>query len=143
MSRVSTYINTLGRTEEAFHFYEKVFNTSIAALHRFSDAPETSACLSPEEANGIIHVELPILNGHMLMGTDVVASSDRPCTTGNNMSINLEPDTRAEAEHIHSVLSVGATQDTGLNDMPWGAYWACVFDKFGVVWQINVTNSAG
>ncbi len=142
MSRVSTYINTLGRTEEAFHFYEQVFNTSITALHRFSDLPEMSTGLTPEDANEIIHVELPILNGHMLMGTDVLASTGQHCTPGNNMSINLEPDTREEADRIHSILSVGATQDTGLSDMPWGCYWAYIADRFGIHWQINVSNIA-
>jgi PhnB protein len=135
MPRVSTYINTLGRTEEAFRFYEEVFGTRITEIHRFGDTSDTA--MPESERSAVLHVELPILAGHVLMGTDVLDSAGHTLVTGNNISINLEPDTRAEADRIHQLLSRGATFDTGLSDMPWGAYWANLIDRFGVQWQIN------
>lgn len=138
MARVSTYINTLGRTEEAFRFYAQVFGTSITSLHRFSDGPDGGAELSVEERDKVIHVELPILGGHILMGTDMLASLGHVVEVGNNVSINLEPDSREEADALHARLSVDSAMDTGLHDMPWGAYWCNIVDQFGVQWQINV-----
>ena len=36
MARVSTYLNFMGTTEEAFSHYAKVFETEAKMLHRFS-----------------------------------------------------------------------------------------------------------
>lgn len=43
----------------------------------------------------VMHVELPILAGHVLMGTDAPESMGFTLTQGNNVHINLEPDTWA------------------------------------------------
>ena len=39
MARVSTYLNFPGTTEEAFNFYEAVFNSKITSLTRMGDMP--------------------------------------------------------------------------------------------------------
>lgn len=48
----------------------------------------------------VMHVELPILAGHVLMGTDAPESMGFTVTPGNNVYIMLEPDTRAETERL-------------------------------------------
>jgi PhnB protein len=60
---------------------------------------------------------------------------------GNNTTLNLEPDTRAEAERLYAALSEGGADATGLNDMPWGSYWGTCLDRFGVRWMFNVADS--
>jgi len=60
---------------------------------------------------------------------------------GNNTTLNLEPDTRAEAERLYAALSEGGSDGTGLNDMPWGSYWGACLDRFGVRWMFNVTDA--
>ena len=42
----------------------------------------------------VMHVELPILGGHVIMATDMLASMGHELRVGNNTTINLEPDTR-------------------------------------------------
>ncbi len=139
MARVSTYINTLGRTEEAFRFYAAVFGTEISRLTRFADVGMTD--LPADEAHGIMHVELPILAGHVLMGTDVLGSAGHELHVGNNTTINLEPDSRAEADRMYALLSEGSTENSGgLHDMDWGAYWGTCLDRFGIRWMFNVAN---
>jgi len=135
MSRVSTYINCLGNTEEAFHFYSQAFGNPIINLTRFGDA---GMPLPEDDLKKLLHVELEILGGHILMGTDMLESAGHALTPGNNISINLEPDSKEEADRLHAALSQGASQDSGLNDMPWGAYWGSWLDKFGIRWMINV-----
>ena len=39
MARVSTYLNFLGRTEEALACYAKIFGTEVTMLSRYSDTP--------------------------------------------------------------------------------------------------------
>ncbi len=82
-------------------------------------------------------MQLPILAGHVLMGTDILASMGHKLTVGNNVTINLEPDTRAETDRLYAALSDGGSDASGLNDMPWGAYWGTCLDRFGVRWMFN------
>ena len=139
MAHVSTYINTLGRTEEAFEFYRSVFGGEFTDLQRFRDMDmgPAAAALSEADLNCILHIELPIMGGHVIEGTDMMASLGHEFTPGNNFSINLHPDTREEADRLYSGLSVGSAHAPGMADMPWGAYWGSFEDRFGIRWMIN------
>lgn len=142
MSYVSTYINTLGRTEEAFEFYRSVFGGEFTDLVRFRDMDmgPASATLSEEDLNAILHIELPILGGHVLEGTDMLESLGHEFAQGNNFSINLHPDSREQADQLYAALSVGSAFAPGMADMPWGAYWGSFEDRFGIRWMINQLN---
>ena len=142
MSRVSTYLNFMGDTEEAFDFYASVFGTEPSVpITRFGDmpAPPDAPALPERERSMVMHVELPILAGHVLMGTDMLESMGHALRTGNNMTINLELDDRPETERLFGLLSDGGTDTFGLQDMPWGAYWGTCADRFGVRWMFNCT----
>lgn len=139
MARVSTYLNFPGTTEQAFTFYKKVFGTEyVSEISRIRDVPPgpDQPPLSEKERDYVMHVALPILAGHVLMGTDAIESMG-PFEAGNNFSINLEPDTRVEAERLFAALSAGGQVGMPLTDMFWGAYWGSFVDKFGVRWMIN------
>ena len=84
-----------------------------------------------------MHAELEITGGHILMGTDAPESMGFKVNFGNNMHINLEPDTRAEAERLFQALSAGGTITMPLQDMFWGAYFGSCTDRFGVQWMVN------
>lgn len=143
MSRVSTYLNFDGQTEEAFNFYASIFGTQIAGqIYRMGDmggpdGPE----LSDAEKKLVGHVELPILAGHVLMGTDILESMGHQLRVGNNVTINLEPDTRAETDRLYAALSEGGSESTGMQQMPW-AYWGCSLDRYGVRWMFNCYEAA-
>jgi len=140
VARVSTYLNFMGDTDAAFAFYREVFGTDYAGpVLRMGDLPAQPGMpeLSPEDQRLIMHIELPILAGHVLMGTDMVASMGHQLRLGNNVTINLEPDTRAETERLYAALSEDGTDATGLNDMFWGAYWGSCIDRFGIRWMFN------
>jgi PhnB protein len=141
MARVSTYLNFMGTTEEAFLFYRSVFGTDfLGPMTRLGDTPD-GASLSDEEKNMVMHVELPILGGHVLMATDMLESRGHALRTGNNMTINLELEDRAETERLFAELSEGGSDLFGLQDMPWGAYWGTCADRFGVRWMFNCSDS--
>jgi PhnB protein len=140
MNRVSTYLNFMGNTEEAFNFYRVVFRTEFEVpIMRITDLPAAPGVPAfPEaERNLVMHIELPILAGHVLMGTDLLPSQGHQLRLGNNMTINLELDERAETERLFGLLSEGGTDQFGLQDMPWGAYWGTCADRFDVRWMFN------
>jgi PhnB protein len=145
MSRVSTYLNFQGNTEAAFEFYRAVFGTEyLTPIMRMGDIP-ADASMPPLPANEqamVMHVELPILGGHVLMGTDMLESMGHQLQLGNNVSINLETDTRAETERIFSALSDGASEIMELQDMFWGSYFGTLVDRFGTRWMFNCSEPA-
>jgi uncharacterized glyoxalase superfamily protein PhnB/uncharacterized protein YndB with AHSA1/START domain len=141
MARTSNYLNFPGNTEEAFNFYKTVFKTEFSGdgIHRFGEIPpmEGQPALSDADKKLILHIELPILGGHVLMATDAPASMGFTVTPGNNMHINLEPDTRKETKRLYDELSVGGKVTMELQDMFWGAYYGSCTDKFGINWMFN------
>lgn len=139
MARVSTYLNFERNTEEAFNFYKSVFGTEfIGDIDRMGTAPEDQEQpLSEEDKNLVMNVQLPILAGHVLMGTDAPASMGFQLVKGNNVYINLEPDTRKETEELFDALSQDGTVEVELQQMFWGDYFGSLTDKFGLKWMFN------
>ena len=88
MSRVSTYLNFPRCTEQAFTFYRSVFGGEFnGPIHRFGSAPAAPGQPAMAEADKqlVMHVELPILGGHLLMGTDAPESMGFSVAVGNNV----------------------------------------------------------
>lgn len=140
MERVSTYLNFMGQAEEAFNFYGSVFGTEILGpITRVGDMPMGPGMpeVTEAEKNMIMHIELPILGGHILMATDMLESMGHQTRVGNNTTINLELQDRAETERLFDLLGEGSEEMSPLADMPWGAYWGTCLDKYGIRWMFN------
>lgn len=142
MSRVSTYLNFPRNTEEAFNFYKSVFGTEFdGEINRMGEVPpqEGQPPLAEEDKDLVMHAALPILGGHMLMGTDAPQSMGFTVNMGNNIYINLEPDTREETKKLFNALKEGGKVEMELQEMFWGDYFGSLKDKFGVQWMFNCT----
>lgn len=143
MAKVSTYLNFPRTTEAAFTFYKSVFGGEFeGGIHRFTEVPPQPGKppLSEEDKNLVMHIALPILGGHMLLGTDTPATMGFTVIQGNNVYINLEPDTRDEANRLFAALSEGGKVETALQEMFWGDYYGSFVDKFGIQWMMNCTS---
>ena len=141
MARVSTYLNFSRNTEEAFNFYKSIFGGEFSGggVGRFKDIPSADGMppIADEDKNLIMHIELQISGGHILMGTDASESMGFNVNFGNNVYINLEPDTRVETKKLFDALSAGGKITMELQEMFWGAYFGSCTDKFGVQWMFN------
>lgn len=141
MARVSTYLNFPRNTEEAFNFYKSVFGGEFVApgVARFRDIPPSDGVpsIAKEDKDLVMHVELPILGGHVLMGTDAPESMGFTVKAGNNVHINLEPDSKAETKKLFEALSADGFVTMELQDTFWGGYFGRCTDKFGIHWMVN------
>jgi PhnB protein len=135
MTRVNTYLNFPGQSEEAFNYYASVFNSEVTGLMRFGDASDMPP-MSDEDREKVLHVELAILNGHVLMATDMLASMGQNVRVGNNTTISLEVDSRDEADRLYEALSAGGDEGSGMQEMFFG-YWGSCLDRFNIRWMIN------
>ncbi|MBK7038591.1 MAG: VOC family protein [Bacteroidetes bacterium] len=141
MARTSTYLNFTRNTEEAFNFYKSIFGGEFGrnGIARFKDIPPSDDMppLAPGDENLVMHIELEITGGHKLMGTDAPETMGFTVNFGNNMHINLEPDTKEETKKLFDALSQGGKITMELQDMFWGDYFGSCIDKFGVQWMFN------
>ena len=138
MASTSTYLYFAGKTEEAFAFYKSVFRTEYKGdITRFSAMPamEGQPPMAKAEQDLIMHIALPILGGHKLVGTDVLEERlGIKLKVGNNVQILLEPDTRTVTDRLCKELSEGGEVDMPLQELPWGDYYGSCIDRFGVMW---------
>jgi PhnB protein len=142
MAKVSTYLNFEGTTEEAFEFYKSVFGTEyVAPIARLGDVPADAGAPSVPDhlKNLVMNVQLPILGGHLLMGTDTVPEWGHELKVGNNYHILLHTDSREQADELYAKLSDGGTAEMPMADQFWGDYFGDCIDKFGVKWMISNT----
>jgi PhnB protein len=141
MARVGTYLNFRRNTEEAFNFYKSIFGVEFSrgGVARFKDIPLSDGTppIAEADKNLIMHVELPILGDHLLMGTDAPESMDFHLNFGNTVHINLEPDTKEETKRLFEALSKGGKVTMDLQNTFWGSYYGTCNDKFGVQWMFN------
>ena len=141
MATVSTYLNFERNTEEAFNFYKSVFGGEFfgEGIMRMGDVPAADGMppCAEGDKNLVMHVELSILGGHSLMGTDAPESMGFKLNKGNNVHINLQPDTRKETDRLFKSLSEGGQVTMELQEMFWGDYFGSCTDKFGVHWMFN------
>jgi len=146
MAHTGTYLNFPRNTEEAFNFYRSVFGGEFGGngISRFSDIPPSPEMppLADADKDLIMHVELDIVGGHKLMGTDAPESMGFNVNFGNNVYISLSPDTRAETKRLFDALAEGGKVQMDLQDMFWGAYYGSLVDKYGVQWMFNCEEKA-
>jgi len=145
-ARVTTYLNFPGKTEEAFNFYKKIFKGEFTGvgLRRFGDIemPAGSPPMSAADKKLIIHAELTIMGGHVLMATDAPESMGFEMKHGNNMHINVEPESREETKRLFDALSAGGKVNMPLEEMFWGAYFGAFTDKYGINWMLHFNTPA-
>ncbi len=141
-ARVCTYLNFNGNTEEAFNFYKSVFGGEFnGGIQRLGDAPPHDGMPVLDEATKklVLHIELPILGGHILMATDAPESMGFKLIAGNNMHISLEPESREETQRIFDALSAGGEITMPLKDMFFGSFFGSLTDRYGINWMLNCT----
>jgi PhnB protein len=143
MAQTTTYLNFAGTTEAAFTYYKSVFGTEfVGPIARMGDFPpqEGQPPLSDDAKQLVMNVQLPILGGHLLLGTDVTEGMGSKLNQGNNMYICLMPDSREEADRLFASLSEGGSVEDPMTDMFWGDYFGALVDQFGIQWMINYSN---
>ena len=120
--KVNPYLNFDGQAEEAFNFYKSVFGGEFTGNMKMKEAPGTEK-LTEDEKNRIMHISLPIGNGNLLMGSDIIPSMGHKLVKGNNNYISLHPDSRAEADRLFNGLSAGGEIEMPMADQFWGDYF--------------------
>jgi len=137
MATINPYINFNGNAEEAFTFYKSVFGGEFTTVSRFKDMESPEFQVSPNEADKIMHIALPI-GGNTLMGNDVPKSMGRTNENENRSKISVNCESKEEADRLFTGLSVGGKIEFPMGLSPWGSYFGMFRDKFGIEWMVDL-----
>jgi PhnB protein len=136
MATVNPYLNFKGNTEEAFEFYKSVFGGEFIALQRFRDTPEKDN-IPASEQDKIMHVALPLGQGNVLMGTDLLESQGHDLVMGNNFSLAISAESEEATNTLFASLAAGGQVTMPLQKTFWGSYFGMLTDKFGTQWMLD------
>ena len=137
MPSFNPYIIYQGNCEKAFTHYRSVFGGEFSMLSRYSDMPPREDMKLPAGTeNLIMHVELSLGKGAVLMGSDAGPGAP-PTVQGNNMHISITADSRDQADHLFNGLSEGGKKNMPMEQTFWGSYFGMCTDKFGINWMIS------
>ena len=137
MRTINPWINFNGNAEEAFTFYKSVFGGEFAKIIRFKDLSSPEFQVPEKEENKIMHIALPIGKCSMLMGNDVPESMGRTNENENRSKIVVTAESKEEADELFNGLSAGGQIEGPIGDSPWGSYFGCFRDKYGIEWIVE------
>jgi PhnB protein len=136
MATINPHINFNGNAEEAFIFYKSVFGGEFAKIMRFKDLSSPEYPVAENEANKIMHIALPI-GKNFLMANDVPEIMGRTNENENRSKISISTESKEEADKLFNGLSAGGQVEGQIGDSPWGTYFGCFRDKYGIEWMID------
>src|SRR6185295_6726429 len=136
MALINPHINFNGNAEEAFNFYKSVFGGEFEKIIRFKDISSAEFPVAEHEAHKIMHIALPI-GPNMLMANDVPEIMGRTNENENRSKIFISAESKEEADKLFNGLSVGGQIEGPIGDSPWGSYFGCFRDKYGIEWIVE------
>jgi PhnB protein len=137
MAVINPHINFNGNAEEAFTFYKSVFGGNFSKIIRFKELASADFPVSEQEENKIMHIALPIGECNMLMGNDVPEILGKTNENENRSKIVINADSKEEADKFFNGLSAGGQIEGPIGDSPWGSYFGCFRDKYGIEWIVE------
>ncbi len=136
MADAHSYLHFNGNCEEAFTYYKSVFGGDFQQISRYGDIPSDQPA-TPEEANKIMHVSLPLQKGSLLLGSDIPAGFPN-AVMGNSYYISINTESAEEAKKIFTGLSDGGQIYMQLEKTFWAPLFGMFADKFGVQWMVSL-----
>jgi PhnB protein len=139
MTTVNIYLTFEGECLQAFEFYRSIFGGEFSYVGKFSDMPphEGQPALPDSMKDMIMHIGLPIGGGTELYGSDTGGEWAPAVTRGNNFSISINTDSKAEADRIFNALADRGTITMPIGNTFWGSYFGMLTDKFGINWMMS------
>ncbi len=137
MAVINPHINFNGNAEEAFTFYRSVFGGEFSKIIRFKELANEHFQVSKKEENKIMYIALPIGKSNMLIANDVPEIMGRTNENENRSKISISTESKAEADRLFNGLSVGGEIEGPIDYGPWGTYFGCFRDKYGIEWIVE------
>lgn len=131
MEQITPFLMFEGRAEEAMNFYISLFKSAeITSISRYGK--------NESGAEGTVQLATFKLNGQEFMCID--SSVKHGFTFTPAMSLHIRFDNEEEIERVFDALVNGGQILMPLGIYPFSKKYAWLSDKFGVSWQLNLSN---
>jgi PhnB protein len=134
-TRLNPYIHFNGNAREAMEFYQRALGGDLT-ISTFAEGGMPS---DPADANKIMHAQLDLPNGEVLMASDTMAGQPAPPVAGISMSLSGDEDD--ELTGYYERLLDGGTAVEPLVEAPWGDKFGILTDRYGLTWFVNITKT--
>ena len=131
MKSVTTYLHFNGNCRDAMQFYQKCLGTEI----HITTAMDAQGKPSTDAGAKIMHSQL-LRNGQPILQASDDQSGSTP-KTGDNFQVAVDCDSVDEIDRLFEALRQGGKVRLPLGDVPWGARFGMLTDKFGIQWLLN------
>lgn len=136
MPQLNPYLNFDKNCREAMSFYKDCLGGELF-LQTVAEMPEMAAQMPAEWKGTILHSSLT--SGDLvIMGSDMTREKR---IEGNTVRLCIHCNSEQELNTYFSNLSAGGNITEPLADMPWGAKYGAVTDKYGKHWIFNFQKS--
>lgn len=132
MAQLNPYLNFNKNCREAMNFYKDSLGGELT-LQTVSESPEMAAQMPPQMKDLILHSVLT-RSGITIMGSDM--NREKPIE-GNTVHLCINCESEDELNTFFSKLSDDGTITEPLADMPWGAKYGALTDRYGKNWLFN------
>ena len=137
LMKINPYLFFDGDAEEAFRFYERIFDGELQGLQHFEDVPEGADELTDEQKDLVLHVGLELSEDQTIMGSDVLEGMGDGHIEGNNVAISVAARSRENADEIFEAFAEGGMITMPMEEQFWGDYFGSVTDRFGINWMVS------
>lgn len=137
---INPWINFNGNAEEAFNFYKSIFGGKFSKVIRFKDLAGPEFPVGDADANKIMQIVLPISGTNTLIGNDVPEFMGKVNENENRSKIQIDADSKEDADKLFNGLSEGGTIEFPMGDSPWGTYFGMFRDKYGIEWVVDFSS---
>ena len=134
--KMDTNLYFYGKAASARDFYARVFGGSVPFTAHWKDR-DPSYCpeitVPEEKKDWILHTSV-IFGSNSIMICDFIETHE---IIGNTVSLTLNFDDLDKMKKIFNDLGEGGKVQMPVAQQFWGAHYAVVQDKFGVIWGLN------
>jgi len=133
--KIDPYLHFNGNCAEAITLYEKAFNTKVAHVMKYGDAPAEDGYEIPAgQENFIGHATLPVGETELML----CDAPDEAHRFGTGVSLHVSLDSATDVNAAFAILKDGGTVLQELQSTFWSEHFGIVTDKFGVHWMLSV-----
>lgn len=133
-ARLNPYLGFRDNARQAMEFYASVFGGEAT----FSTFGEASMSDDPADQAKIMHSQLEVPNGILLMAGDAPSSMEYDAGSSIQISLSGGPEDETVLRGYWDGLADGATIREPLATAPWGDTFGMLTDRFGTSWLVNI-----
>lgn len=132
MAQVNPYLNFENNCREAMNFYKDCLGGELNIM-TVGEMPEMAAQMPPEMKDAIMHSSLTS-GGIVIMASDL---NREKAIEGNTVQLCINCDSEEQLNEYFTKLSAGGKIIDPVADVPWGAIYGALIDKYGKQWLLN------